>query len=520
METHFVYWVSTRKRKASLMKKKYVWHHVVRFVIQIAAFFLIPGLFIQAFNGVGVLIQDLVKNNYSGLMVALFPTLFLFVFTLFFGRVFCGYLCSFGTLSDGMSFLGHNVFHLKTRMPAKVDHVLKYLKYVVLAVFLISFFFTPTLLGNADIWQSFGSIFVLPASFEAAFSTLLPGTILLAALLLVEVFYERFFCRYLCPLGAIFSILSLFRINKIHKERSKCGLCRVCTNACPMGIETYRYDVIKSGECIGCLDCVSACPRENPVMVFLNQRTRYWAMSVLAVTTIGLYYVGNIVTNNVFASSTSTTLSGVSGYADGVYEGSGTGFNGTIVLDVTIANGKITNITTVSSNDSSNQYSRAFSTLTSEIISSQSTDVNGVSGCTYSSNGIKEAVASALSKAASAYESIESESASSSASTSSSSSTSSTSSASSASGYKDGTYQGSGRGHGTTTLSVTISGGKITNITTVSTTDTMSYYNRAFPTVSSEIISSQSTSVQAVSGCTQSSRGIMTAVSNALSNAL
>ncbi|MGL5173389.1 MAG: FMN-binding protein, partial [Olsenella sp.] len=96
-----------------------------------------------------------------------------------------------------------------------------------------------------------------------------------------------------------------------------------------------------------------------------------------------------------------------------------------------------------------------------------------------------------------------------------------TTTATTASGYVDGTYTGSGTGHknGTTTVSVTISNGAITDITTVSTQDDTPYYDRAFSTVVSEIIEAQSTSVSAVSGATHSSDGIMEAVANAIAQA-
>jgi polyferredoxin len=91
--------------------------------LQVVAFFLLPGLFIQAFLGIGTLIQDIRAGSYSGLASALFPTVLLLLVTILFGRFFCGYLCAFGSLSDGMTFIGHDLFRLKTRMPEKVGSV-------------------------------------------------------------------------------------------------------------------------------------------------------------------------------------------------------------------------------------------------------------------------------------------------------------------------------------------------------------------------------------------------------------
>jgi polyferredoxin len=499
------------------MKKKWPYSQWIRHSIQIVAFFLLPGLFASAFAGLSLLISDLMAGVYTNLWIGLLPLALLLLASALFGRFFCGYLCAFGTLSEAMGLLGHRVFHLKTKMPRKVDAVLKYLKYAVLLALFISFFFTGDLLGSANIWSSFSDLFTLQADYGEAFSTLLPGSILLLALLVLEIFFERFFCRYLCPLGALLSLVSHFRLTKIKKERSGCGACRLCANQCPMGIPTYEYDEISSGECIDCLECVSVCPRANPAPSLFPKKSKDFAMALLAATTIGLYYAGNIASQQSLAGSL-VANSTKAVYVDGTYTGTGTGFKGTITLSVTISGGVMVDITTVSTSDSAKQYNQAFSTIKSEALSAQNSDVAGVSGCTYSSNGIKEALADALQKALSSGTSTSAAIASSSSSPTTSATSSASSSASSA--WKDGTYTGTGRGHGTTTLKVVVSGGKITSITTVSTTDTASYYSRAFSTVTSRIIAAQKTSVQAVSGATQSSNGIMAATASALNQAL
>ena len=100
------------------------------------------------------------------------------------------------------------------------------------------------------------------------------------------------------------------------------------------------------------------------------------------------------------ATTTKTTAASVSGsYMDGTYQGSGYGFRGTTTVTVVVSGGKITTITVNSYRDDKQYFDRAYSTVTKEIISSQSTDVDAVSGATYSSNGIMKAVANALSKA-------------------------------------------------------------------------------------------------------------------------
>ena len=105
-----------------------------------------------------------------------------------------------------------------------------------------------------------------------------------------SLYIERFFCRYLCPLGGIFAIVSKFRLFRIRKPRSKCGSCRACTKRCPMGIPLYRSNVVKNAECIDCMSCVEICPRDN---VTTNPKPAI-AAAVAVVALTGMYFEGNI----------------------------------------------------------------------------------------------------------------------------------------------------------------------------------------------------------------------------------
>jgi polyferredoxin len=89
------------------------------------------------------------------------------------------------------------------------------------------------------------------------------GFVLLILITVASLLVERFFCRYLCPMGAIFAVVSKLRVLRIKKPSAQCGRCRVCTNACPMGIPLYKAEDVKSGECINCMKCVGVCLRGN-----------------------------------------------------------------------------------------------------------------------------------------------------------------------------------------------------------------------------------------------------------------
>lgn len=211
------------------------------------------------------------------------------------------------------------------------------------------------------------------------------------------------------------------------------------------------------------------------------------------------------------------TATGSFDLADGVYKGSATGYSGPVTVAVTIMDKKITSIDILSSTDDEAFFNRAKGVI-DRIISSQSLDVDVVSGATYSSNGIIGAVKNALTGEKDNGVTGKSKQESTSESESDSSSAE-IDAVLDASAYKDGTYYGTGKGFaGTMKVKVDIAGGKIASISIVSTKDGDSYVKSASSLLDT-IVEKQSTNVDTVSGATFSSRGIIAAVRSALSQA-
>lgn len=217
------------------------------------------------------------------------------------------------------------------------------------------------------------------------------------------------------------------------------------------------------------------------------------------------------------AAEDTQTATGSFELADGVYKGSATGFSGPVTVAVTIMDKKITSIDILSSTDDEAFFNRAKGVI-DRIISSQSFDVDVVSGATYSSNGIIGAVKNALTGEKDNGVTGKSKQGSTSESESDSS-LAEIAAVQDASAYKDGTYYGTGKGFaGTMKVKVDISGGKIASISIVSTKDGDSYVKSASSLLDT-IVEKQSTNVDTVSGATFSSRGIIAAVRSALSQA-
>ena len=214
------------------------------------------------------------------------------------------------------------------------------------------------------------------------------------------------------------------------------------------------------------------------------------------------------------STTTPTTEVPEGGYKDGTYQGSGTGFGGTITVQVTVSGGKITAVDILSASGETGSYFASAQGVVSKVLSSQSPNVDAVSGATYSSNGIIQAVQNALSQAGN------SDSATPAATPTPTPKPAKKPKKDTSVSYKDGVYEGQAEGFdGIVTVKVTIKNGKIKKISNTNT-DTPEFFNKAWKTIKSNVISRQSTSeIDTVSGATFSSNGILGALSQALSRA-
>ena len=513
---------------------------IIRAVIQLTAFVLIPGLFIRVFTAVSAVYTALISGTFlfSEQIANLLLIAGTFLITAIWGRFFCGFICSFGAMQDLLWRAGK---HLVKRplISERADRALKYLKYFVLAFIVVGVWTFGV--GEGVLWSPW-TVFGMYASPFGGFPTemmfLSIGGLLLLMTVIGSLLIERFFCKYLCPLGALFALASKFRIFRVKKPGAACGSCRMCTKRCAMAIPLYRYDEIRSGECIDCMKCTSVCRRDNVAVAAAPAVSG----TLAAISLAGVTFMGTLQnTNQVSGAATvpsatapvqiiSTEASGK--YKDGVYTGSAAGFRGTIEVSVIVSSGYIDEITLTSYNDDREFIAKASDVVIPEIIENQGTDVDAVSGATYSSRGIINAVKDALEAQLSGVAAI--------APITDETTAPATEAetivdnkepeadiideedhddqgGSTNSGYADGVYYGSGTGfRGTTQVAVTVEGGRITDITVTSYQDDNKYFTRAQSGVINAILSQQSVDVASVSGATFSSNSIKAAVADAL----
>ena len=170
------------------------------------------------------------------------------------GRVFCGWICPLGAVNEFVSLVSKKLGIKEVRLSPSVDRYLRGLKYAVLLLIIYTTWKFGTLtFREYDPWAAWMHL-------SAGWSEFGYGTAVLFATLFAGLFIERFWCRYLCPLGAVLAIVSRLSLVKVYRNEGPCIKCGKCSPACPVGL-TPDKDIIQSnGECIACGRCYSACP--------------------------------------------------------------------------------------------------------------------------------------------------------------------------------------------------------------------------------------------------------------------
>lgn len=496
-------------RKNFLKNQKINW---IKVVIQILSFALIPGLFEGEFAAVGNIVSCIYKGNISweSVKYSVWMLLATVPATVLVGRFFCGFFCSFGAVQDLLWLGSHRLRALfpGKRNLKKADRIFRFAKYAVLFYFIIFIWSGVTAVKTAGPWQVFGQ-YVSFGHWPGLKPLLSVGGVLLLLIFIGSLFVQRFFCRYFCPMGAIYSLISQTSFLKIDKPREECGKCHLCTSKCTMGMDLTKKDRIAGGECISCQKCVSWCPKGN-----VHFRSRYGVLIGVGVTCATimvsqLLIAGNLAKEKTADSVKKTAENDAGGnFQNGIYTGTGEGYRGKVTVTVKVADGKITELVLDDYADDKSYMERAKNRIFQEMISRQNTDVDTVSGATYSSNGLIEAVNKALGNEEGEGKKPEQEE---------SEDKQSFIEAGRFQNLTDGIYTGSADAfRGDVEVQVTVEKQKVTDISILSYCDTEEYFFRAAPAVIEQMKAEQSLNVDAVSGATYSSNGIIHAVANAL----
>lgn len=172
-------------------------------------------------------------------------------------KAFCSWACPIGFLGELLGMLGLRVTKGKLVPGDKVDRWLRMLRYVVLVV---SLYFTYKL--GELILRGYDPFYLL-------FSGIGHGTVgwisylMLGLLTIGALAIPMFFCRYLCPLGAVFDPFSRLGLIKLHRDPLACTACAHCQLACPHNIPVHTLARVTSRDCTNCLECVDVCPEKH-----------------------------------------------------------------------------------------------------------------------------------------------------------------------------------------------------------------------------------------------------------------
>lgn len=191
----------------------------------------------------------------------------LVLFGILMGRFFCGFLCPIGFLQD----LLFKIKSKKIKIKSKIHDKLKYLKYFNLFVLVMILPFIVSLSRGYSI--PFFCKYICPAGIiEASVPLIIKNPMIRSALgilftwkfiltlifIVLSILIYRVFCKYICPLGALYGIFNPISVYKLEVDNKKCIKCNRCSKICKMNIEPFKEP--NSPECIRCLDCKDICP--------------------------------------------------------------------------------------------------------------------------------------------------------------------------------------------------------------------------------------------------------------------
>jgi polyferredoxin len=197
-----------------------------------------------------------------------------------FRKAFCSWLCPVGTISEYLWQAGRKLFGRNFRMWRWLDIPLRGLKYL-----LLGFFVGAVSSMSAEAIAGFmRSDYGLIADVKMLnFFRFLGETSAMVILLLVvaSLFIQNFWCRYLCPYGALLGLTSLFSPLRIRREPEACIDCAKCAKVCPSALPVDKLMTIKSAECTGCLECVAVCPALGALHIAMSRKRAVpvWAMA-------------------------------------------------------------------------------------------------------------------------------------------------------------------------------------------------------------------------------------------------
>jgi polyferredoxin len=203
-------------------------------------------------------------------------------------KSFCSWFCPIGTLSESLWMLGKKLFKKNIALPRWLDYPLRSLKYLLLFFFGAAVWAMSSETMEAFIFSPYNKMADVKMYFF--FAEMTTGAIVTILVLMgLSMVIKNFWCRYLCPYGALLGIASFLSPLKIRRNPSTCIDCELCTKACPSLIKVHAVKTVRSDECTSCLQCVEVCPVKETLVVRLPAAKRGVPTWVLAGLVAGVF---------------------------------------------------------------------------------------------------------------------------------------------------------------------------------------------------------------------------------------
>jgi ferredoxin len=211
--------------------------------------------------------------------------------TLLLRRAFCGYMCPLGALSEWLRSGTKRMKIKPLTVPRRVDAALSLLKYPLLGLILYATYSASELL-----FRGYDPCYALISRHGEDITFW--AYVVAGAVIVVSLLVTMPFCRWFCPLGAVFNLFSRFGLARVSRDTEACLNCRKCDKVCPMAIEVSQMNSVTCARCISCLNCVAVCPvKEQGALTWGPPKVvgRPWPQTVL-IALVFLCVAGAVVT--------------------------------------------------------------------------------------------------------------------------------------------------------------------------------------------------------------------------------
>jgi polyferredoxin len=249
-------------------------------------------------------LMNLKASVLTGTLPSRFPAgMFLFVaflaITFLLRKSFCSWLCPVGTASEWLWKLGRRLLRRSFALPRWIDVPLRATKYLLLSFFLWAVWNMSVEAIHAFLASPYGIVADVKMLNFFRHMDATAGAVV-AILVAASMLVPNFWCRYLCPYGALHGLVSWLSPVRIRRDPDACIDCAKCSRACPSRLPVDVKRSIVSPECTGCMECVAACPAKGALAMSAPRRRALpgWAIAAgIAVIFVGIVGLARLTGN-------------------------------------------------------------------------------------------------------------------------------------------------------------------------------------------------------------------------------